>query len=217
MTDADKWDLQQMLKESQEELEKLRAENKSLLERLGEKRDDEKDAEKDAENAGLQAAPISSSEESKFQRMRNKYLLVHDEKMRLLDEREKFLNERQELLEKLEERDAQLMKLRRETLVRGNRRSSDHPDVERSLSVGDLMSPDDPKAEVVRLRKVVDDQDKKIHNLEVQLKSFEAVASSKANLEEEIAKLKGQLESSRVCETTPSLFDYFIEFICKTG
>ena len=205
--DADKWDLQQMLKESQEELEKLRAENKSLLERLGEKRDNEKDAE----NAGLQAAPISSSEESKFQRMRNKYLLVHDEKMRLLDEREKFLNERQELLEKLEERDAQLMKLRRETLVRGNRRSSDHPDVERSLSVGGLMSPDDPKAEVVRLRKVVDDQDKKIHN---QLKSFEAVASSKTNLEEEIAKLKGQLESSQVCETTPSLFDYFI---CKTG
>ena len=105
-----------------------------------------------------------------------------------------------QLLEKLEERDAQLQQLREESLrERDDRPPVSHPDVERSLSTGDV-SPDDPKAEIRKLRKVIEEKDVKMENLYVQLRSFDAVASAKTSLEKEIAQMKTQLEAAKVYE-----------------
>ena len=60
------------------------------------------------------------------------------------------------------------------------------------------MSPEDPRAEVHRLREVVDDKEKKIHNLTMQLKTFEDVASGNIDLGEEVVELKAKLQSYEV-------------------
>ena len=164
---------------SQEKLGRLQAENKNLLERMA-----ELSALKPA--GGVQP---SGHEAKAFKDLKAKYLQVVDEKYTLLSERE-------QLVVKLEQRDLGLYE---ENLPkRDDRPPVSHPDVERSLSTGDL-SPDDPKAEVKKLRKVIEEKDMKIDNLKVQLRSFEAVASGNMSLGVEIAGLKDKLEAAQVC------------------
>lgn len=163
MTDTDKSNLQQMLIESQNELEQLRNDNKSLSECLNllEQQGEDEEGE-----------PVS---QVAFRRLKNKFLSMHSEKT--------------QLLEKLEARDAEVKELRE-----GNRPPVEYPDVQRSLSTGEPLSPEDPMTEVHRLRSVLDDKEKKIQNLNMQLKSFQEVASVNADLEEQIAQLKKQLQ-----------------------
>ena len=58
----------------------------------------------------------------------------------------------------------------------------------------DAQSPADPRAEVDRMRGVLEDREKKIHNLQVQLNSFMQVASGNVALEEQVVQLKRKLE-----------------------
>ena len=109
MTDADKLELQQMLRESQDKLEKLRVENENLLELLQNQSIESKEEElqvvvPDPNPAGVPQQHAGSQRNSgqALKELKVKYLLIHDEKM--------------QLLEKLEERDAQLKQLREETL-----------------------------------------------------------------------------------------------------
>ena len=125
-----------------------------------------------------------SPEPGAFQRLKTQYLRMLEEKMQLLD--------------KLEKRDNQLKALREEKLAKGEESTANYPDVMHLLSVGDTQSPADPRAEVDRLRGVLDDREKKIHNLQVQLNSFQQVAIGNATLEEQIIQLKGKLEASEV-------------------
>ena len=201
MTDADKLELQEMLKQSQEELEKLWNHNKILVERvrvLEEAQSDVKTETLDSETLDLEKSETLDMKKSEtlektgnispepgaFQRLKTKYLSTVEEKM--------------QLLEKLEERDNQLKVLREEKLAKGEESTANYPDVMRSLSVGDAQSPADPRAEVDRLRGVLEDREKKIHNLQVQLNSFQQVASGNVTLEEQIIQLKGKLEASEV-------------------
>ena len=181
MTDADKLDLQEMLKQSQEELENLWCQNKLLVERV---RVLEEEAQSGMKSETLGKTDNVSPEPGAFQRLKTQYLSTVEEKM--------------QLLEKLEERDNQLKVLREEKLEKGEESTANYPDVMRSLSVGDAQSPADPRAEVDRLRGVLDDREKKIHNLQVQLNSFQQVASGNVTLEEQIIQLKGKLEASEV-------------------
>ena len=142
----------------------------------------------------------SSHKAKAFKDLKAKYLQVVDEKLQLLAERDQLLGERKQLLEKLADRDIELKQLREETLPeRDGRPPVSHPDVERSLSMGDL-SPDDPTAENRKLRKMIEEKDMEIDNLKVQLKSFEAVASGNMSLREENARLKDRLKAAQVCE-----------------
>ena len=221
MTDVDKFNLERMLQDSQDELENLRVENKNLANHLTESQEQleelqvaresfnerlvksqEKLGRLQAENKNLleRMAELSalkpaggvqpSGHEAKaFKDLKAKYLQVVDEKYTLLAERE-------QLLVKLEQRDLGLYE---ENLPgRDDRPPVSHPDVERSLSTGD-QSPDDPKAEVKKLRKVIEEKDMKIDNLNVQLRSFDAVASGNMSLEEENARLKDKLKAAQVC------------------
>ena len=140
-----------------------------------------------------------SPEPGAFQRLKTQYLRMLEEKMQLLD--------------KLEKRDNQLKALREEKLAKGEESTANYPDVMRSLSVGDAQSPADPRAEVDRLRGVLDDREKKIHNLQVQLNSFQQVASGNATLEEQIVQLKGKLEASEVHVMIIIMFIIIIYFI----
>ena len=135
MTDADKLDLQEMLKQSQEELEELWNHNKILVERV-----------RVLEECNVEVTGNISPEPGHL------YISTVEEKM--------------QLLEKLEERDNQLKVLREEKLEKGEESTTNYPDVMRSLSVGDAQSPADSRAEVDRLRGVVEDREK-IHNLQV--------------------------------------------------
>ena len=189
MTDTDKLELERMLRESQEKLEKLQVENTNLLELLQNQSPESKEEEvpnPHPADVPQQQAGSPGQEPKALRELKAKYLLLHGEKM--------------QLLEKLEERDAQLQQLREESLrERDDRPPVSHPDVERSLSTGDV-SPDDPKAEIRKLRKVIEEKDVKMENLYVQLRSFDAVASAKTSLEKEIAQMKTQLEAAKVYE-----------------
>ena len=224
MTDADKFKLERMLQDSQDELENLRVKNKNLTNRLTESQEQleelrvaresfnerltasqEKLERLQAENTNLlerleeRSAPKPASgvqpsglEAKVFKDLKAKYLQLMDEKIKLTPERDQLLN--------LADRDVELKLLHEETLPeRGDRPPVSHPDVERSLSTGDL-SPDDPKAEVKQLRKVIEEKDVKMENLYLQLRSFHAVASTKTSLEKEIAQMKLQLEAAQVYE-----------------
>ena len=216
MTDADKWELQRMLKESQEELQRLWNHNRALVEQLkaleGQKDasraehegkidsglDPEKIVEqmmKKAEdksgefteqlraNEKLQDAPVPPKEGKEptdaFARLKKNYLALHAE--------------RTQLLEKLEERDKQLKELREE-------QPTYYPNVQRSLSMGEVLSPEDPRAEVGRLQEVLQDKEKKIHNLGMQLKSLEAAMSGGADhaSRELIQQLQERLKAAEV-------------------
>ena len=184
MTDADKLELERMLRESQEKLDKLQVENKNLLELL-QLQNQTPESKEEVPNLHPADVPQQQAGSRALKDLKAKYLLLFDEKL--------------QLLEKLEQRDTQLQQLHEETLPeRDGRPPVSHPDVERSLSTGDL-SPDDPKAEVKKLRKVIEEKDMKIDNLNVQLRSFEVVASGNMSLGEEIAKLKDKLEAAQVC------------------
>ena len=181
MTYADKLDLQEMLKQSQEELEKLWSQNKLLVEHV---RVLEEEAQSDVKSETLGKTDNVSPEPGTFQRLKTQYLSTLEEKM--------------QLLEKLEERDNQLKVLREEKLEKEEESTANYPDVMHSLSVGDTQSPADPRAEVDRLRGVLDDRENKIYNLQVQLNSFQQVASGNVTLEEQIIQLKRKLEASEV-------------------
>ncbi len=228
MTDTDKWELQRMLQESQEELEKLWNHNKLLLEQLKayegqtyvppkpSKPEDEADIGKQEElerlwnhnkllverleaYEDLSGVPIPFKEEDEkldtskptdrevktkaLKRLRTQFLDLHAEKM--------------QLLEKLQDRDAELKKLREETI--GDEPLANYPDVRRSLSVGEVrFSAEDTNAEVDRLRSVLEDKEKKLDNLAMQLKSFQAVASDNAQLIDQVDQLKAKLKASEV-------------------
>ena len=225
MTDADKLELEQMLRESQDELEKLRVKNKNLSDHLTESQEQleelqvargnlmESQERLQAENKNLTerleefSAPKpaggvqpSGHEVKAFKDLKAKYLQLVDEKMKLTPERDQLLAEKKQLLEKLADRDIELKQLREDILPeRDDRPPVSHPDVEQSLSTGDL-SPDDPKAEIRKLRKVIKEKDVKMEMMDVQLRSFDAVASTKTSLEKEIAQMKMQLEAAQVCE-----------------
>ena len=109
-----------------------------------------------------------------YKRLKSKYLKLHEEKM--------------ELLEKLEERDAQVKMLSQVTV--------EYPTVKRSLSAGELRSPDDSKTEIYQLRKVIEDKETKIN---MKLQSFEKVASGNTDLGQQVVKLKEQLKATQVC------------------
>ena len=187
MTDADKLELERMLRESQEKLEKLQVENKNLLELLQNQSTESKEEVSNLHPADVpqQQAGSPGQEPKALKDLKGKYLLLHGEKM--------------QLLEKLEERDAQLQQLREESLPeKDDRPPVSHPEVERSLSTDDL-SPADSKAEIRILRKVIEEKDLKIDNLNVQLRAFDAVASGNMSLGEEIAELKDKLQAAQVC------------------
>ena len=143
----------------------------------------------------------ASAPGDKLKELKAKYLAIHAEKMDLITNKNQLVAEKDQLLEKLEERDNQLKQLREEILARGDGPPTEHPNVERSLSMGSIQSPDDPKAEVKRLREVLEERETKIHNLTMQLKTFEAVAGDKASLETDIVELKEQLQEAQVCVT----------------
>jgi len=144
MTDADKWELQKLLKESQEELEKLQKENNSLQESHG-------DLEKQTGEKPLSDVPAMTDEEEgsatedELKNFKKNYFKLHSEKLILLD--------------MLRERDEQVKQL-----FEGNKVPVDHPDV----SARCIQTPDDPEDEINRLRKVVEERKKKI-DLEKQL------------------------------------------------
>ena len=171
MTDADKLDRQEMLKQSQEDLEKLWCQNQLLVERV---RVLEEEAQSGMKSETLGKTDNVSPEPGAFQCLKPQYL------------------EKMQLLEKLEERDNQLKALREEELTAIH-----------LLSVWDAQSPADSRAEVDRLRGVLEDREKKIHNLQVQLNSFQQVASGNVTLEEQIIQLKGKLEASEVHTVEP--------------
>ena len=220
MTDADKFKLERMLQDSQDELENLRVENKNLTNHLTESQEQleelrvaresfnerlmesqEKLERLQAENKNLleRVAELSapkpaggvqppSHEAKAFKDLKTKYLQVVDEKLQLLAERDQLLGEKKQLPE---------IETELKQLHLPERPPVSHPDVERSLSTGDL-SPDDPKAESRNLRKVIEEKDMEIDNLKVQLRSFQAVASGNMSLGEENARLKDRLKAAQV-------------------
>ena len=225
MTDADKLELEQMLRESQDELEKLRVKNKNLGDHLAESQEQLEELRIARENLmvsqeRLQAqnknltervAELSapkpaggvqpSGQEAKaFKDLKAKYLQVVDEKLQLLAERDQLLGEKKQLPE---------IETELKQLHLPERPSISHPEVERSLSTGDL-SPEDPKAEIRKLRKVIEEKDVEIDNFKVQLRSFEAVASGNKSLGEQNARLKDKLKAAQVCEYSIKLFCYIV-------
>ena len=241
MTDADKWELQEMLKESHEELERLWNHNKTLVERLKamemQQHLQEPSVAEDSEagsevNECLRAyeqqlcyLPKPSKQERKagtadaLRQLKDEYLSMHTEKMSLLEKleeqdaqlkemramlaesgKEKYLSmhtEKMSLLEKLEERDAQLKEMR-ETLAESGITPTNYPHLECSLSLGALGSPENPKVEVYRLRSVIEEKEKKLENMNMQVKTFEDVANEKAGLEEQVEQLSTQLRTLEV-------------------
>ena len=218
MTDSDKLELQDMLKQSQEELERLWNNNKLLHERLkvlesqhhmhesselegeGEIGDISKSQCKVAELTNRLRAykeqlcylPKPSDQEHvvetepvKVQRLKKEYLSLHAEKLQIQSEKMKLLGE-------LEERDVQLKELQ-ENLTESPYGSLR---IEQSLSLDALESLEDPRAEVYRLRNVVDDKDKKLN---IQLKTFQEVAASNADLKRQLGQLQMKLKDTEVC------------------
>ena len=220
MTDSDKLELQDMLKQSQEELERLWNDNKLLHKRLkvlegqhhmhesselegeGEIGDISKSQCKVAELTNRLRAyeeqlcylpkhsdqeHIVETEPVKLQRLKKEYLSLHAEKLQIQSEKMKLLGE-------LEERDVQLKELQ-EKLTESPYGS---PRIEQSLSLGALESPEDPRAEVYRLRSVVDDREKKLSNLNIQLKTFQEVAARNADFERQLMQLQLKLKATEV-------------------
>ncbi len=115
-------------------------------------------------------------------RLRANYLKVNEEKILLL--------------EQLEERDAQIKRYQDELVAK------DAPpaplNVQRSLSAGEVESLEDSKAEVRRLGNALKKKEVEIDNLEVQLDSFQEVASGNMDLGKEVLELKKQLRVSEV-------------------
>ena len=179
-----------MLIESQKQLELLQTENKQLLARLKilEEQDVNAVGKEELQKTAVQEQSDRQERKSKpvdlleaHKRLKSKFLKLHEEKM--------------ELLEKLEERDTQVKTLRDKV----SQVTVEYPTVEHSLSAGELQSPDDPKAEIYQLKKVIEDKEKKIDNLTVQLQSFEKVASGNTDLGQQVVKLKEQLKAAQVC------------------
>ena len=185
MTDTDKLDLQQMLMESQKELENLRKEKENLLEqREGllehvKVLEDSVDAKPESADSA-KAVQEKKSEAEKFRQMKKSYLKIHAQKM--------------QLEEKVIERDTQLKVFREGFGVTPSPPVDDH-DLQRSSSAGDLTSPVDPRAEVLRLRSVVKEKDERIHNLDMQLRSFQ---QGLADGQDQITQLRAELESTQV-------------------
>ena len=168
MTDTVKLKLQQELVESQQELELLREKNQTLLEAV--------ELEGDSRVKKLQEANM---------RLTDKYLSLHGEKMHLF--------------EKVKERDDQLRDLREAGVVMtDSRHNACFPNVQRSLSVGEVTNLTDPIAEVDRLRIVIECKSKKIDNLTMQLNSFQDVASGNVSLQSDVTELKAKLEEAEV-------------------
>ena len=220
MTNSDKLELQDMLKQSQEELERLWNHNKLLHEQLkvlegqhhmhgslelegeGESGDTSKSQCKVAELTNRLRAyeehlcylskpcdqeHVVETEPVKLQRLKEKYLSLHEQKLQIQSEKIKLLGE-------LEERDVQLKKLQEK--LSESLYSSPH--IERSLSLGALESLEYPRAEVYRLRSVVDDREKKLSNLNIQLKTFQEVAARNADLERQLKQLQMKLKATEV-------------------
>ena len=120
------------MKQSQEELQRLWNHNKQLLERLK------------VTEGQLEASQEIDDQGTDLRRLKKKYLSIHGEKTQLS-------TEKVQLLEKLDERDLQLKELR-EKLSTDDQSQASLPNVQRSLSVGEALSPEDPRAEVDRLR-----------------------------------------------------------------
>jgi chromosome segregation ATPase len=206
MTDSDKLELQQMLKESQEELERLWHHNKILVERLktmesqhrmlqsndGEEHmnGSEADAEVNDCLKSYERPQLSyrlrkdetAESSTAFRKLKDNFLSLHEETTQLRSDKAQLARE-------LEERDAQLNTLSLPST----------PDIERSLSLGALGSPEDPRVEVERLRSVVQDRDMKLDNLKMQLKTFQEVATEKADLDQQVKELEAQLKATEVC------------------
>ena len=202
MTDSDKLELQDMLKQSQEELERLWSHNQLLHERLKvlegqhHMHELEGEGEIDISKSQCKVAELTNrlrayqehvveTEPVKLQRLKKKYLSLHAEKLQIQSEKMKLLGE-------LEERDVQLKELLSESPYGS-------PRLEQSLSLGALESPEDPRAEVYRLRSVVNDREKKLSNLNIQLKTFQEVAASNADHERQLKQLQMKLKATEVC------------------
>ena len=179
MTDTQKVEqLEKQLEQTQQEFEKFRQESQKLQEELDRLRmsQTQGDGDKDPQ------------QEANMEILRKSYLKLHTEKMNLLD--------------KLEARDEELKQLRDQKAVANDT----HPNVTRSISADGILSPDDPKVEVVRLREVVENKQSKIESLEVQLRSFQTVASERVRLQghsqdqsRTVMGLKKELEAAKVC------------------
>ncbi len=187
MTDTDKLDLQQMLMESQKELENLRSEKESLLEHIEvlEVQFHLSDARSALENADTAKAGQGQtrSDADKLRQLKKNYLKVHNEKL--------------ELLEKVKERDSQVKELRD-----GFGQTANPPvDNQAPQHSSDLPSPEDPRAEVDTLRATLDEREDRIHNLSMQLRSFQGLADEKANYKVQITQLREALETARVRST----------------
>ena len=174
-----------MLSESQKQLRQFQEENKKLTDDLLQLGEDYKYLLKQeqvtTDPAGLPAAEGKSDEAQK--RLKRNYLKIHDEKL--------------QLLQKLEERDAELKELRTANAT-GEKTQKDYPSVERSLSVGEVKSPEDPRAEVDRLRRVIEEKEVKVDNLNIQLQTFQEQAEENVTLSQQIAGLMEELKAMKV-------------------
>ena len=174
-----------MLSESQKQLRQFQEENKKLTDDLLQLEEDYKCLLKQEpvtkDPAGPPAAEGKSDEALKG--LKRNYLKIHDEKL--------------QLLQKLEERDAELKELRTANAT-GEKTQKDYPSVERSLSIGEVMSPEDPRAEVDRLRHVIEEKEMKVDNLNMQLQSFQKQAKENVDLSQQIAGLMEELMAMKV-------------------
>ena len=178
MTDTQKVEqLEKQLKQTQQESEKLRQESQRLREELDRLRMSQTQGDQDKD----------PQQEAVMENLRKNYLKLHTEKM--------------DFLAKLEARDEELKQLHDQKAGA----SYTHPNVTRSISADGILSPDDPKVEVVRLREVVENKQNKIESLEVQLRSFQDVAREKERLQvhsqdqsKVVMGLKKELEAAQV-------------------
>ena len=158
----------------------------------------------------LQQDLVLSQQELELLRQRNKTLheameLEGDDKLSKLKEDTQRLNDKylalyggkMELFEKKMEHDNQIRDLRGGRVVQAESGTPCYyPNVQRTLPLEEVIS--DPNIEVDHLKSVVEDRDKKIHNLKMQLDSFQDVASGKVHLENNVTEFEMKLENAEV-------------------
>ena len=210
MTDTARSEVQKKLKESQEELEKLWKQNQCHEEHVKTLEAQEQELKglwkaaqeqsQDFWNQNRQlvhrlqafkalenASKTSKQDTDPFKTLRTNYIGLHTEKT--------------QLMENLDERDSQVKELR-EKLARSSDPAESPgslPNVQRSLSIGQPLLPGhDSTAEVQQLRQVLQERETKIHNLNVQLNTFQEVASNNTKLQQQISRLRAKLKAHEV-------------------
>ena len=216
MTDTARSEVQKKLKESQEELEKLWKQNqcheehvkaleaqeqelKGLWKAAQEQSQDFWNQNKQlvhrlqAFEAVENASKTSQQDTDPFKILRTNYIDLHMEKT--------------QLVEKLDKRDSQVKELRKKLVRSGYLEESPGslPDVRHTQQP--LSPGHDSTAEVQQLRQVLQERETKIHNLNVQLNTFQEVASNNAILQQQISRLRAKLKAHEVTIISKSPFN----------